>query len=74
MIKSKKIYAGVYKITTDKNQFYVERMSAISSDHAEWKDNTWMLNRVDENGNLEYWNHFWTKREAIDAIKRSSKN
>lgn len=58
MIKSKKIAPGIYDVTVNGRLFEVEQVT----------DGTWQLVEI-VGSNRDYWNHFETKKSAMDAIK-----
>ena len=68
-MNSTKLQAGEYEVIINGRTFWVARVSAINPEAI--NDNTWQLCELLTSG-TEYWNHFATKREAMEAIARSN--
>lgn len=68
-MKSTKIQAGEYKVENNGREFHLVRMDVLTegeSDSKQWQLTEQLKYSVD------YWNHFVTKGDAMEAIRRNS--
>ena len=66
---TKRFYSGCYGVSYKGHIFSVEQDCQVYEDEQYKNDTSWMLCEY-VNNNREYWNHFATKKLALEAIKR----